>query len=308
MTRRLGLLILAVVLGVASVIAVASGAGGSPARPTSAEQADVNARIGEALPGSTVRFISRGSAFTLSITTPASAQTLPGANDPGFAALPSPPANGDLFAAASLGWRAQLAGGVIAARNPKILRYTLTPSGPVPTLEQGPYLRANLRRAIDSPLNAPYQRIGSVTEAQARAQLESNLQVLVSALPPATIRSTRILTVPVDAAQHVFGLEVDVKVSNITLLTPHLGDVIDGLATGLIGSPAAVVEGLAINVADSTGRRAGWWRAAHAGIGMGIPDAAFANVSIPPLDKPFPNLTGGPGTIQSAASSPAPTR
>jgi len=72
-------------------------------------------------------------------------------------------------------------------------------------------------------------------------------------------------------------------------------------AIGLVGDPTAVVEGLAINVIDDQGQRAGWWRAERAGIGMGIPGPVLAQGGIGGVDRLFPNLTGGPSPVRSIA-------
>jgi len=72
-------------------------------------------------------------------------------------------------------------------------------------------------------------------------------------------------------------------------------------AIGLVGDPTAVVEGLAINVIDDQGQRAGWWRAERAGIGMGIPGPVLVQGGIGGVDRLFPNLTGGPSPVRSIA-------
>jgi len=57
--------------------------------------------------------------------------------------------------------------------------------------------------------------------------------------------------VHVDQSADLFALEADLKVVDLEALKPYVGDVVNGLATGLTGNRDAVVEGLAINVVDN---------------------------------------------------------
>jgi hypothetical protein len=80
-----------------------------------------------------------------------------------------------------------------------------------------------------------------------------------------------------------------------------------------VGDDTAVVEGLAVNVVDDQGERAGWWRSQRTATGFGIPGPDLAGATVGPTDVDFPNLTGGPATTQSvsggaAAASPRPLR
>jgi hypothetical protein len=129
--------------------------------------------------------------------------------------------------------------------------------------------------------------------------------VLDSALPAGTVELARVVTVPVDPSRGLFALEARLKVSRLEALAPHLGDVVDGLATGLVGDDTAVVEGLAIVVVDEQGQRAGWWRTERTETGIGIPGPTQVRGSVAPVDADFPNLTGGPATSRSVSAGPA---
>ncbi len=95
--------------------------------------------------------------------------------------------------------------------------------------------------------------LGRVSATNAIRQATSNVAVLRSVLPRGVITASRILTVPIDKARNIFGLEIDLRVHALNELGAHVGDIEDGLATGLRGNEHVIVAGLAINLMDDQG-------------------------------------------------------
>ena len=160
------------------------------------------------------------------------------------------------------------------------------------------YLHAVIRLEPGDRLG-PAPKLGSVTPSQALAQARSNLRVLRGVLPRGTIKATRIL--PVVLRPGRFGLEVDLRVSSLRRLATRVGDVIDGMQTGLVGDDRAVVAGLAIAVTDDRGRRLGSWQSVLSSSGSVL---ANPSLTVPDVLSPrgfYPNLTGGPPTYGSAS-------
>jgi hypothetical protein len=290
----------AVSAGIATA-AVADAGSSSPTPPNADDQAYVNARSQDALPGSRGDLAKAShSGYRLTISAPAEdARTQPGNDDRSFSA-PPPQTNADVIPLAELGWKAHLVSGVAAARDARITEFSV--DWPGISQDQANLLTHRLRTEPGSPLYE-FPRLGTVSVGAARKQLASNLDALGAAVPAGVIKRTRVVTVPVDPAQGLFGLEALIRVTDIAALRPYLGDVVDGLATGLVGDDSAVVEGLAINVIDNQGRRAGWWRTQRTGTGFGIPDPSLTGAPMPPVDVDFPNLTGGPPTLHSVSGA-----
>lgn len=101
------------------------------------------------------------------------------------------------------------------------------------------------------PERSPFSVIGSVPLSTLTPQLNSNLQTLTDALGAGAVLASHITTLPVDPANGAYAFEVDLKVSDLSVLTGHLADVLNGLDTGLVGDQTALAEGLAINVVDT---------------------------------------------------------
>ena len=306
MTRRIWTAVVLTATGAVVATAAVADAGSSGAPPPSGdEQAAVQARAHEVMPRSqgSLAVYDRGG-YALTISVPAEdAVSQPASDDPAFDA-PPPRADAEALPLAELAWKAHLVGGVTAADDPRILQFSTTWVGQ--TQAQAQTLTHVVRTEPGAELPGRFPRIGTASVATARQQLTSNLDVLRAALPAGTVERSRVVTVPVDASRGLFALEVRLKVSSLDALTPHLGDVIDGLATGLVGDETAVVEGLAIDVVDEQGARAGWWRTERTQTGIGIPGPTQPDGSVAPVDADFPNLTGGPATSRSVAAGPAP--
>jgi hypothetical protein len=224
------------------------------------------------------------------------AGSLPGSDDPQFA-LPTT-ANRQILPIAQAGWKADLIAGVAASHHNDIVGFSFQwPSAPgQPPRELGLQLRSHPGASL--PVSTP--AVGKVSQTQLKRQLTSNINVLTHALTPGTVVASRVVSVPVDAANRLFGLEADIRVTSLTAVSSHLGDVVNGLATGLVGNNKATIAGLAINLVDDQGHRAGWWSSAVTGTGFSVVDPVLGRAHIGPVDSVFPNLIGGPPTLQSA--------
>jgi hypothetical protein len=304
MTRRMWTAVALAASGaVVATAAVADAGSNDPPPPSADQQAAVQARAHETLPRSraSLAVADRGG-YALTLSVPAEdAAAQPASDDPAFDA-PPPRADADVLPLAELGWKAHLVGGVAAADNARILSFSVT--WPGQSAAQAGALSHMVRTEPGADLAGRFPRLGTVALPTARKQLASNLDVLDSALPPGTVKVARVVTVPVDASRGLFALEARIKVTRLDALTPHLGDVVDGLATGLVGDDTAVVEGLAIDVVDEQGARAGWWRTERTQSGFGVPGPTQPQGQVAPVDTDFPNLTGGPATIQSVSGGP----
>jgi hypothetical protein len=107
-----------------------------------------------------------------------------------------------------------------------------------------------------------------------------------------------------------YAVEVDLQVSLLSDVAPHVGDVFLGMATGLAGAPIATVEGLAINVVDASGARGSVWINGRDGDGSGAGDPQLNPDDAHQAGVSFPNLTGGPAlsTSENGATTRAPAR
>ena len=291
------------ILACATAIAAAFGgvavtAGASD--PTSAEQAAAAARAQEALPGAGASLspaAHAGYRLTLSVSADA-ANALPGSDSPAFSA-PPPAAGGGLLPLAELGWKAHMIGGVVAADDPQVVEFAV--EWPGISSSDASLMTYRMRTEPGTPLRA-FPRLGGVSAATASAQLTSSLDVLERVLGSAFERS-RIVVVPIEGSANLFGVEADIRVTDLDAVRPYRGDVENGLATGLVGDETAVVEGLAVNLIDDQGRRAGWFRTERTGVGLGIVDPVLAGGS-GAVHAVYPNLTGGPPTSGSVSGGP----
>ena len=252
------------------------------------------AKAREALPHSRASLVGASNGGNRSqISVPESDATgMPASDDPAFAA-PSQSRDADQLPLANLGWKALMVSGVTAADDDTIVEFAV--DWPGITSEQRQAMRSGLRSDPGAPLPNKRPKLGTVSVGEARAQLACNIEVMRSVYAAETIRRARIVVVPVDPARQLFGLEADIRVSRLEDLKPKLGAVVGGLMTGLVGDDNAVIEGLAINVVDDEGQRAGWFHASRTGVGIGIVPPDFGR-EMPPVDVEFPNLTDGPAT------------
>jgi hypothetical protein len=265
--------------------------------PSRGEQAAIAARVREVLPDAEALVVGApGGGYELRLSARREVEIeMPGGGDPLFA-VGSDRATADAVALANLRWKVLLVVGVVAMDNDQIVSFAGSWPG-----AGNPTWRSSVRAWPGVPLPKIGPRgSGTVSREYARAQLESNLGVFRSACR-ATVRGTRVEVVLVDAARHLFGLEADVRVSDLNALHP---DLVDGLSTGLSGDEAAIIEGLAVNVVDDGGHWIGRFHAARLGVGIGIGVIDLADPEA--VDVVFPNLTGDPPTSRSARGGTIP--
>jgi hypothetical protein len=151
----------------------------------------------------------------------------------------------------------------------------------------------DLAYSLDIPL------LGTVTIEEAEAQAASNVAEFERIATGVKVTGVAVTPVWLDRASDVFALRIQVHVVDADPLKGYLGDLISGPATGLIGDEKTLIGGLAINVTDDAGRSSGWWQTAHGSIGIGILGPALMDSVPGPIRGTYPNLTGGPGTINS---------
>lgn len=254
-------------------------------------------------PGTPSTSASTG-AEQLQITIPASALTPTGSSNAALASSASPGTEATDSAVEELGWHAALAAGLAGVGNTNIVSYTVGVVGQTLTAADQASVQGLIRTTVGGPENGTLSNIGAVPYHTLLAQLQSNLEVLEGVLPPGTVLASDAFGVPLNAAADDYGFEVDLKVSSLASLQGYVGDIVNGLGSGLTGGPAAPSEGLAINLVDTQGRRAGWWTAGRAGSGSAIGDPVLS-VSGGTETTTFPNLTGGPAPTAFASGAPA---
>ena len=194
-------------------------------------------------------------------------------------------------AAAEVGWRVALVTASLGLFDTDIVGYAATVPGVRLNADERAFLAGTIRSAAGGPEHVLDSRIGTVSYATLRAQIRSNLATLERALPGHTVLRSAIVPVPVDAATDDYAFEVDIAVKSLATLKPYLGDVFDGLDTGLAGATDAQTEGLAISIVDPKGRRAGMWSAERTGLGLSVADPVVQWTAISETTT-FRNLTG----------------
>jgi hypothetical protein len=204
-------------------------------------------------------------------------------------------------AAAELAWHAEIAAAYAGTQNPDLVRYAVTVEGAALTQAEAATLQPSAVRSVSGgPEFGGGLRIGSVPYSTLTGQLQSNLKTLKDVLPAGAILQAETLAIPLDASLNDYAFEVDLRVADLGALKDHAGDILLGLGTGLTGGPDAPSEGLAINLIDNEGRRAGWWSAIRAAAGAGWSDPAFPINNVEETTT-FPNLTGGPAPTASSS-------
>lgn len=256
--------------------------------------------------GSVTTFANTG-AEQLQITIPASSFTPIGSTSAALATPSSPGTETNDSAAYELGWHAALAAGLAGVANTNIVSYAVNITGVTLTPAEQAAMQGIIRTAAGGLENGgTLADIGAVPYQTLLNQLQSNLNVLTSVLPQGTVLSSDAFAVPLDSSAGDYGLEADLKVTSLAVLQGHVGDIVNGLDTGLTGGPTAPSEGVAINIVDSQGRRVGWWSATRAASGSAIGDPILP-VGGGTETGTFPNLTGGPAPTASASGAPGAT-
>lgn len=200
---------------------------------------------------------------------------------------------------ADTGWKAQLVAAVSAVANPSITGYSLSePDGTVPS-EASNFFQGSVR---SDPTNSAIDDadMDTITHAQAESQLNSNIATLSSALGAGGLESSSVTVIPLGAGTNSFALAATLDVSSVADLDGHIGDIVDGLETGLLGGSKSLIEGLGIQVFVDNTPEIGAWEAARAGSG----DLQFnKDLTVPDVLTPtqqFANLTAGPAASASA--------
>lgn len=277
-------------LGFAALLLVGRPGSGAAAT-TSKVPRGVSRIVSSVLPGATSRLRSNGT--VLRIAVPARLARLPGTGSKKLSAPAPPQSEGADVIAGELGWKAAVAAGLAGVRDRDIVYYQLTETGHRFTPREQNFLNGQLRAYAGAREYEPFRHIGAVPVRTLTKQLHSNVRVLKRALPRGTVIAAQQRIIPVDAGADDYAFEVDLKVARLASLQDYEGDLVCGLATGLVGAPSATAEGLAINVVDSRGRRASWWSAERAETGMGVSDPALPSSGGSETVK-FPDITGGP--------------
>jgi hypothetical protein len=200
----------------------------------------------------------------------------------------------DPFAYGDLAWRAEMLAASLATQIPDLRGYQLAaPDGL--EIAVPPSALGLVQGSLPSPeAAAKLTDLGSIPESEALKQMASNLEVLERAMPSPAVSSTEVGVVPVDAASGRFALAVTVGTEAGEALLERSGDVLVGLQTGLVGSPDANVEGLAITVVEAGRPLAASWIATRAMAGTTMLAPGIELPAVQSTDVEFPNLTGGP--------------
>lgn len=215
---------------------------------------------------------------------------------PNSVARPTGSAIARTFAYSTLGWKAAVAAAAARAVDQKITAFALAyPGGKVPTAAFNSFhgvIRLHPgRQQLDDP------RIDSVSSTAARSQAESNIATLGTVLPPGSIRSHTVSVISLDRSTNRYALSIDVQLAFAHGAARRVGDLIDGLQTGLTGGADAVVEGLAITVHTGQGPMAGSWQAVRAGSGNLQFDRSVEPSATMTATRAYPDFTGGPETV-----------
>jgi hypothetical protein len=206
----------------------------------------------------------------------------------------------DAFTWADTQWRAQLVSAAAAEVTPAITGYSVTePDGTVPG-GAGNFFQGSVR---SDPTNAAIDDPGldSISESAAVSQLDSNIATLGDALGAGAVVSSSTAVI----ATGSFALSATVDVASADDLAGHLGDIVDGLETGLVGGSSSLIEGLGVEVLAQGVPEVGAWEAARAGAGdLQFNPGITVGATLAPT-RTFPDLTGGPAAAASGLGAAA---
>jgi hypothetical protein len=215
--------------------------------------------------------------------------------------VPIDPARAQFFFA-DRGWRAGLASGLIGQQDATVVSYHVTDaSGVVPGGAENEYsevirIQGGTSLAAE-PSNPPI--------ATAKAQLDSNVATLQSLAPAGTYDSITSPRIDVDPSTNSYAYAVTLQSSKpVADLVPELGNVLNGLQTGLVGNEQPLIDGLSIVLKSNGQPIAGSWINARTGEGTELFDGTIDIPNVLNVTGTFPNLTGGPPTAASVTSQP----
>jgi hypothetical protein len=204
---------------------------------------------------------------------------------------------------AGAGWRGAMIASIAATRVPGITQFVTTDKvgGQAPGASF--YLDGSVRTTPGQKL-AVMPMIDRVAPARERRQLDDNIRSLIGGLPRGSVLRASVRQIVVDPAADGMAYAVSLRVRDLRRLRYRLGDIFDGLATGLAPGSDSTVEGLAIHVEDTGGRGAGSWIATRAAQGTTVIDRRIHVPRVMVLHIHFPNETGGPEPLASAPAGP----
>lgn len=208
------------------------------------------------------------------------------------------------FWSAEVRWRAALAAAVVADNDPSITAVDVDPGVPIENADNS-LIDPNVIK--ESPrsatLSAEKTKLGSLTMAEARSQLDSNASAL---LDQEVAESVSIEPITVDDGSNAtaFLIVVSVPKSSDGALNSVMGNAINGMATGLVGGEGDLIDGLAVVVMNDSTPLAASFYAGRAGSSqilaadsVSLPDALSTSIK-------FENLTGGPATQTTLLAVP----
>lgn len=301
------LVLLAAVL-VASGTGVVMMANGSAAAPKDDSPQTIIARV---LPGSSA------SVVPVTVTSMPRHKTRPATGTdavnlnitlPGTATPPSGSATAQQFAYANLSWRADLGTAAIGVTKTQLLSYKITyADGTVPGAAFNYF--TNLIRLQPGPSTPEDPSIDTLASSSAVAQAKASVAALTAALPAGAITNSTVTVVPITSDASQYALSIAVDLSDPALLNGHIGDLLQGLGTGLVAGADVMIEGLEITVSSAGQPLAGSWQAIRSGIGTVAFDPSIDQSSFSSSTVDFPNLTGlGGPAVGGVLGAPAPSR
>lgn len=208
------------------------------------------------------------------------------------------------FWTAEVRWRAAMATAVTAEQNPQIVGFQVDPGIEVAEADNSLAPLEVIKENPAAPTLASEQpRLGSVGLEEAKQQLQSNADMLLSADLAVSVDLTPIT---IDDGWNAVAL---VAVVNVTKLPSDemgafLGNVLNGMSTGLVSGEGDLIDGLAVIAEANDAPVAASFYSSRAGTTQML---AGNGVTLPGVLQPtleFKNLTGGPPTQTTLLQAP----
>jgi hypothetical protein len=207
------------------------------------------------------------------------------------------------FVYAEIGWKARLAFAVVTSRDRAITKYRLTyADGSTPRAALDYFHGGSLPvHFIGGKPGGVDPKLDTLDVSKAEVQLRSSLAILHKALGTGAITGQQISVISIDPSHDQFALQVDIAVRGPSVLAGHLGDVVDGLETGLVGGPVtSLIEGLGVVVTAQGAPLIGAWAAPRSGTGSTDFAPSIHSSGDYSVTLNFPDLTGGPHAVATA--------
>jgi hypothetical protein len=214
-----------------------------------------------------------------------------------------PPSTDSTAAAtfAGAGWRAALIAAAAAIGVPSLTDFVATDRTGAQAPGAAFYLNGTVRTTPGQSMAVGMTKLGRVSGTAVRRQLDDNIRTLRAGLPAGSLLAATVTPLAV-AGRTAFAVEL--RVTDLRRLTPHLGDLLIGLATGLAPGRESTVEGLAIHAVDAGGRNVGSWIATRAQQGTTVIDPRIRPPAVLAPRLRFVDETGGPAAVPSAHAGP----